>query len=291
MFDRVNIKLYAKNRLRMKHFTVVLVLFIAFLLGGTLANDAGGAVRVNLSNPLSNWNVTDTNTSTDAPIWADPGQTIPGYGTQTEDFATEFKAALEDVLDELNAALPIILPIIAILVVLILCIGLAYTILLGNVMTVGAAGWLLRFVRGETPSVGELFACFRIYKPSVMAMLLRDVYLFLWSLLFLIPGIVKGYAYSMVPYVIYENPNLTAKQAIVLSCKLTDGYKWDLFILDLSFLGWNLLSAFTGGILGILYVFPYIGVTHATTYEHLKQSALASGRVTYADFDQTVVGV
>ena len=126
---------------------------------------------------------------------------------------------------------------------------------------------------------------------AVLAMLLRGVYTFLWSLLFLIPGIVKSYAYSMVPYIIYENPNLTAKQAIALSCKLTDGYKWDLFILDLSFIGWNLLSAITGGILGILYVYPYMGVTHATVYEHLKQSALTGGRVTYLDFDQVAVNV
>ena len=291
MFDRANIKLYAKNRLRMKHFTVVLSLLITFLLGGTLASGAGGAVRVNVSNPLSGWTDTDADTSADAPIWANPGQTIPGYGDQTEDFTTEFKAALEEILDELDAMLLIILPILAILVVLAIGVALALTIFLGNVMTVGAAGWLLRFVRGEMPPVSELFACFRIYKPTVLAMLLRGVYTFLWSLLFLIPGIVKGYAYSMVPYIIYENPNLTAKQAIALSCKLTDGYKWDLFILDLSFIGWNLLSAITGGILGILYVYPYMGVTHATVYEHLKQSALTGGRVTYLDFDQVAVNV
>lgn len=291
MFDRANIKLYAKNRLRMKHFTVVLILLITFLLGGTLASGAGGAVRVNVSNPLSGWTDTDADTSADAPIWANPGQTIPGYGDQTEDFTTEFKAALEEILDELDAMLLIILPILAILVVLAIGVALALTIFLGNVMTVGAAGWLLRFVRGEMPPVSELFACFRIYKPTVLAMLLRGVYTFLWSLLFLIPGIVKSYAYSMVPYIIYENPNLTAKQAIALSCKLTDGYKWDLFILDLSFIGWNLLSVITGGILGILYVYPYMGVTHATVYEHLKQSALTGGRVTYLDFDQVAVNV
>ncbi len=287
MFDRANIKLYAKNRLRVKHFTVVLVLLITFLLGGSLAN--GVTTNLNLSNPLSGWS--DTDTSADAPVWADPGQTIPGYGTQTEDFATEFKAALEEVLDELDAMLLIVLPIIAIITVLAIATALAFIIFLGNVMTVGAAGWLLRFVRGETPPVGELFACFRIYKPSVMAMLIQGVYTFLWSLLFVIPGIVKAYAYSMVPYIIYENPNLTPNQAIRLSCKLTDGYKWDLFILNLSFIGWNILSTLTGGLVGILYVYPYMGVTHATVYEHLKQSALTSGRVTYLDFDQVAVNV
>lgn len=287
MFDRANIKLYAKNRLRMKHFMVVLILLITFLLGGTLASGAGGAVRVNVGDPFSGWTDTDADTSADAPIWANPGQTIPGYGDQTEDFTTEFKAALEEILDELDAMLLIILPILAILVVLAIGVALALTIFLGNVMTVGAAGWLLRFVRGEMPPVSELFACFRIYKPTVLTMLLRGVYTFLWSLLFLIPGIVKSYAYSMVPYIIYENPNLTANQAIKMSKKMTDGYKFELFVLNLSFFGWVFLSAITGGLVGIFYANPYMGLTHAGTYDDLKWKAIQAGKLTWADFGQT----
>ena len=153
-------------------------------------------------------------------------------------------------------------------------------------MTVGLSGWLLRYWRGETPTVGDLFAAFRIYKPTVVTMLVRDLYIFLWCLLFIIPGIVKSYAYSMTPYIIYENPNLTADQAITLSRRMTDGVKGDLFVLDLSWLGWSLLSAITAGLVGILYVNPYMGLTQAGVYEQLKWNAIQTGRLTWEDFGQ-----
>ncbi len=184
-----------------------------------------------------------------------------------------------DVIDEL---LFFLLPML----LLVFLATLALVIFVGNVMTVGGHGWLLRYWRGEKPSVGELFAGFRIYKPALLTMLLTQVYTFLWSLLFLIPGIVKGYAYSMVPYIIYENPNLSADEAITLSCRLTDGSKGELFVLDLSWIGWVLLSTVTAGIVGILYVNPYMALTHAGVYEELKWRAIQSGRLTWADFGQ-----
>lgn len=289
MFDRANIKQYAKYRLRVKHFTVVLILLITFLLGGSLATGTTASLNFSVSSPLTGWS--DSEAQADTPIWDESGQIAPGHRQDSNDFFAQFKGALEDVLDELDAMLLILLPVLIILVMLVIAVAVALVVFLGNVMTVGAAGWLLRYLRGELPPVSELFACFRIYKPSVKAMLVRDVYTMLWSLLFFIPGIIKGYAYSMVPYIIYENPNLTPNQAIRLSCKLTDGYKWDLFVLDLSFIGWHLLSALTGGVVGILYVYPYIGATHAVVYDHLKQSALMGGRVSYDDFDQVAMSL
>lgn len=86
---------------------------------------------------------------------------------------------------------------------------IALSILVFNVIEVGANGWFLRYHRGETPSVGEMFASFRIYAPVVKTMLLYTVYLVLGFFLCIIPGIIFYYQYSMVPYIIYENPNLS----------------------------------------------------------------------------------
>lgn len=88
-------------------------------------------------------------------------------------------------------------------------------------------------------------------------MVLRDVFIFLWSLLFLIPGVIKHYSYRMVPYILADDPEIGAMDAITLSRQMMDGHKWNTFVLDLSFLGWDLLSALTLGLLGVFYVNPY----------------------------------
>jgi len=91
-----------------------------------------------------------------------------------------------------------------------------------------------------------------------------------WSLLFIIPGIVKSYSYRMVPYILAENDEISGKEAIELSMQMMNGHKWNTFVLDLSFLGWQILSAFTLGILSVFYVAPYIHATDAELYKTLR---------------------
>lgn len=121
-------------------------------------------------------------------------------------------------------------------------VSVVYSVFLGNVIHTGLRGWFMRYSRGENARAGEVFASFRIYLPSMTTALLRDVFVFLWSLLFIIPGIVMSYAYSMADYIIYENPNLSPSRALQMSKAMTQGHKGDLFIFDLSFFGWMLLS-------------------------------------------------
>ena len=99
---------------------------------------------------------------------------------------------------------------------------------------------------------------------------LRDLFIFLWSLLFIIPGIYKSYQYRMIPFLLSEDPTMTKDQAFAESKRLMDGNKWKAFVLDLSFLGWDILSALTLGILGIFYVAPYQAHTNAALYEKLR---------------------
>lgn len=104
--------------------------------------------------------------------------------------------------------------------------------------------------------------------------------------LFVIPGIVMTYAYSMTEYILYENPRLSAGEAIRMSKIMTQGYKGELFVFDLSFLLWHLLSGLTLGIVGIVYVNPYLYTAHAGMYEALKNAAIQSGRLRWEDFGQ-----
>jgi uncharacterized membrane protein len=104
----------------------------------------------------------------------------------------------------------------------------------------------------------------------VLVMFLKNLFLMLWTLLFIIPGIVKIYSYRMVPYILKEHPELSGTKAITLSRQMMNGHKWNAFVLDLSFIGWIILSALTLGILHIFYVGPYIQATDAELYEALK---------------------
>lgn len=103
---------------------------------------------------------------------------------------------------------------------------------------------------------------------------------FLWSLLFFVPGIVMGIGYSMTPYILDDCPHVRAMDAVKISYKITRGYKVDLFVAALSFLGWELLSVCTFGILEILFTGPYRELTFGGIYQELKKEALANGTLT-----------
>lgn len=114
------------------------------------------------------------------------------------------------------------------------------------------------------------------YLSVVAAMFWSALLNFLWFLLFIIPGIVKTYAYSMVPFILGDNPTIGRKRAVQLSNQMTRGYKWRMFVLDLSFIGWFLLGALALGV-GVLFVLPYYNTTKAELYLFLRQQALHDG--------------
>lgn len=154
---------------------------------------------------------------------------------------------------------------------------LSLIILLMLPLEVSIAGYYLSSLRGEQPGFGIVYEeAAAHYGRYFCTMLLRRIYTVLWTMLFLIPGIVKSLSYSMTAFIQHDNPSLTATQAISLSRRITKGYKGDLFVMELSFLGWYLLGAVTFGI-AYLYVHPYLYTTQAMYYELLRQNALDCG--------------
>ena len=130
----------------------------------------------------------------------------------------------------------------------------------------------LLFIRGEVDSedlVTKPFGVFNRYGRMLGASLLVAVFTFLWSLLLIIPGIVKGYSYARTPYVAHDNPELPVRECLRRSQQLMSGYKMKLFLLDLSFIGWILLGIITCGI-GMLWVNPYMTTARAEFYERRK---------------------
>ena len=130
---------------------------------------------------------------------------------------------------------------------------------------------ILGFVRGGKIEISSsLVDKFKAdYLKSIKVIGLMSIYVFLWSLLLLIPGIIKAYSYCFAPFISIDNENLTAEECIQQSMKMTQGYKMKLFLLDLSFIGWYFLSILTVGI-GLLWVIPYHEAARIMIYEDIK---------------------
>ena len=144
-------------------------------------------------------------------------------------------------------------------------------------LEVGCKRWFLQN-RTDKPNLSEILYAFKNgYLNVVKVMFCVNLFTFLWSLLLFIPGIIKSYEYRMIPYLLAENPEMDMHEAFMRSREMMTGNKWETFVLDLSFFGWTFLSAFTCGILGILYVFPYINLTNTELYVELCSLGRESG--------------
>lgn len=145
--------------------------------------------------------------------------------------------------------------------------------------TIAASGYYLNHIRGFNPEWKSLYKeGIDNYGSYLVTGVLVNVFTFLWSLLFVVPGIIKALAYSQANYVIHDNPRLKGKEAIEISKRMTNGFKGDLFSMYLSFIGWYILVGLTGGILSI-YVTPYVETTAAMYYENLKRYSIENGIV------------
>lgn len=140
--------------------------------------------------------------------------------------------------------------------------------LLGGTLQLGYAQFLLKQHDGKAVEFNDLFSQFHRFGTGFAQHFLRNLYVTLWSLLFVIPGIMKHYSYAMTPFILADRPDLTASQAIERSIELMDGHKMDLFILELTFIGWGFLAAISMN-LGYLFLNPYENAARAAFYRQL----------------------
>ncbi len=148
--------------------------------------------------------------------------------------------------------------------------GLA-SLIVAPPLTLGLTMIFLGLTRNESPEVNTLFSGFSYMGPAILLNIMIAVFTFLWSLLFVIPGIIKGISYSMAYFVLADNPELSANEALDESKRITSGHIGDLFVLYLSFIPWFLLGAITCG-LALIYVVPYVQATMANYYLELKDN-------------------
>ena len=156
------------------------------------------------------------------------------------------------------------------ILLIVMAVAIAIYVFVVSPLEVGAQRFFVRNLN-QPSEVKELaFGYDNNYKETVKTLFLRDLFIMLWALLLIIPGIYKSLEYRMIPYLLAEDPTMTKDRAFAESKRMMYGHKWNTFVLDLSFLGWNILSALTLGILGAFYVGPYQAQTNAALYEKLR---------------------
>lgn len=152
--------------------------------------------------------------------------------------------------------------------------SLAATIIVTPAFALSLVRVYLSLAQGAQPEVKDAFSGFDDFWSAFKVTFLTGLFTFLWSLLFVIPGIVKSFSYSMSMYILAENKGKPALECIEESKRMTEGHKMDLFVLSLSFIGWALLGAFTLGI-AYIWVIPYMEATFVNAYNSLKPVAEA----------------
>lgn len=205
------------------------------------------------------------------------------YGFLTVDYggraANAVREAASDQTGEVWEPEALMIFLLGITVILIwMVIAVLLRIFIGNMIEVGSMRFYLENSEKKSP-LGLILYGFQSgqYGKNTLTLFLRDLYTVLWSLLLVIPGVIKGLEYSMIPYILAENPKISRKRAFELSKAMMDGQKWDAFVLELSFIGWYLLGTITLGIVDVLYSKPYSNTTWAELYKVNRLRVLERG--------------
>ena len=281
MWDRKELKRRGMAAFKANYWRTVLVCFLLsfFVMGGSAAIGARKTLNINHT-----YNVPSVQSGQSG------GLTVNGKSYGSVESALE---ALDDLdLDDLDlddlfsgsaqafesdsgtgaAILAVVGAVVFLIIVIALLLRGVLKIFVLNPLEAGCRNFLLRNATGES-DLGDIgFGFTPDYWRNVKTLFLRDLFRFLWGLLLIVPGIIKSYSYRMAPYILADRPELSGTEVLTLSRQMMDGHKWKTFVLDLSFIGWRILSALTLGMLGLFYVNPYRQCTNAELYRELKNS-------------------
>jgi len=229
----------ARNALTNKWLIAVAVGLVASILGGIASGGPEFKVNIDGSNVSMNFNLA--------------GQTIYQFGTNggTHSGIGAFIAGS-----------------LGFIMIAALFMTVVYFVL-GSIVGVGYVKFNLNLVDKKNAAFETLFEYFSYWKTTTVSRLLRALYIFLWSLLFVIPGIIAGFSYAMTDYILAENPELTADEAITKSKEMMMGNRFRFFCLQFSFIGWDILATLAFGI-GHLWLTPYKQAAYAAFYREVS---------------------
>lgn len=248
MWNRVELKAQAKDFLKQNYWKAFLVVLITMILAGNLSNVGNQRNSNNLDFDYQ-FNINE----------------LEGFSQSFQTPASTFEFT--------NKAIFTPLAILGIGGAIVTSFFAALVLIsLGFVSQVGQSRFFLDGFEGDV-DINKLFSGFnsKEYIPIVKAQALAYISIILWTFLLIVPGIIKAYQYRYVPYLLAEDASLQAGEVLKRSKAMTMGHKWDIFILDLSFILWHLLSVFTFG-LSSFFVAPYVEATNAKLYKALSSN-------------------
>ena len=265
MWSRRELKERGKGTFKRFYWKSVLVSFICLILSGGIGSGVTNKVSDNLSSSMNN------NYYNDSYLYDDE------YNNYYEDLDSDLYYMEEAIKSFFTSGFFILFMGIAVVAVII---GFIIKRLIVYPIQIGKNNFFMG-IRENEKTLDSLIFIYKSgqLKNTIVTMFLKGLFQGLWSLLFVIPGIIKSYEYRMIPYILSENPEISRKRAFEISKQMMKGNKWDTFVLDLSFIGWQILSGLTIGILGIFYVNPYVESTNAELYAYLREDALRNGYV------------
>ena len=275
MWTRKELKTKGKGAFLANYWkTVLIALILTVIVGGAGAGAASGSSITTTINNVGKIGETSSGTEQAS------GATMQWIDEEDAEILQEFT---DDITDDFDlepgsaagaaAATAVIFTIIAVVgfvILIVSVIGILLKAFLLNPLQGGISRFFVHNLNTKA-EIRELAYCYdHGYLNVVKTLFLKELFTFLWTLLFIIPGIIKAYQYRMIPYILAEHPEMPCSEVFEKSKQMMQGQKWNAFVLDLSFLGWEILSALTLGILGIFYVDPYRCMTNAALYEALE---------------------
>lgn len=268
-FDRVNYKERGKAIVKANFWILVLASFVANMLGGQSSFNGSGGGSVGGSGSSYR------------------------FDNSSDDSGSIYDMETGEIKDEIITAITVYLTVFLIVFVVIFAVAAVFQVFVGSIMQVGKKKIFLENVNEPNTDFGLVFSGFTggKYMQRVKTMFFYSLSIFLWSLLLVIPGVIASYTYFLVPYIVADNPDLDTKRALELSKEMTNGHKFDIFVMQLSFLGWSILSGCcTCGILGF-WLNPYMEASFAVMYTEMKNYAISNGIATADEFGMDSVEV
>ena len=260
MWTRSELKNRAKSILSCNYWVLVLgALILSIITGGFNSASSINTTVKDVSNGVSNYDINDF-ISSFSNLFSNGWN-----GDRFENLYSSIQGASRGV-----SVAAIVGSVVVLTMIVFMIAGLAISIFLFNPLIAGGYRFFNRSLVMNTKINEFAFAFKRSYLNVVKIMFLRQLYIFLWSLLFIIPGIIKAYEYYLVPYIVGDDPDISASEAFRMSKELMRGNKFKVFVLELSFLGWYILSGMTCGLLSVFYVAPYVYLTKAALYRRLR---------------------
>ncbi len=261
MWTRARIKQEAKITLRkFGYWMPLLITFLTGILTGGIGGSVGSTGNVNAEYRYE----------------MEESLTPGGFAAFMSQILGEMEAALENFFS--NPLIAMTTAFILVLSVLLgLAIGFGWSAFISGPVIVGKNRYFMEH-RGFETKFSRLFWAFGNgrYWNTVKIMFWKDLKIFFWSLLFVIPGIIKAYEYSMIPYILAENPYISTERAFELSRRMTQGEKWKIFVLNLSFIGWRIVGMLCCCV-GEIFLEPYYEATMAELYQVMREKAHGTG--------------